>query len=138
VLRATNNPVLFQHIRHSTGIDDIDKVTFEDLVNAYEGQGGRDRSWYDQPQIKTRSNRGMHDRKVLRTKYSYLRAEESSAKVQESDSISESSDSREHDRGSECPEDSMSEIDLWTGKPDFELVSDCEFATNHRYSRIFR
>lgn len=132
VLRSTNDETIFSHIRHSTGIDDIELVTFEDLVLGYEDQGGGDRSWYDQPQMKTRSNRGLHDRQVLRTESSCLRekvcglvglAEELDKRKSQNRNIS----TRERVSRSERRDHSMSEIYLWAGRQDFELVSDWEF-----------
>ncbi|CUS06950.1 unnamed protein product [Tuber aestivum] len=66
-LWAVEDPYLNEHVLRRCNLDHIDQVTMTDLVENFITRGGRDRSVFDRPQIATRSNQGLYDRKVLET-----------------------------------------------------------------------
>ncbi|KAG0640556.1 hypothetical protein HOY80DRAFT_884570 [Tuber brumale] len=66
-LWAVKDPYLNEHVLRRCKLDHIDQVTMTDLIENFITHEGRDRSILDQPQIVTRSNQGLYDRKVLET-----------------------------------------------------------------------
>jgi hypothetical protein len=72
-LLKTSDPYLFQRILDKTRLGSMKEITRADLVESFESGSGRDRSGFDFPQVKTRSNQGLHDRKVLPTAGAVLR-----------------------------------------------------------------
>ncbi|RPB05612.1 hypothetical protein L873DRAFT_1824913 [Choiromyces venosus 120613-1] len=66
-LWAVKDPYLNEHVLRRCKLDHIDQVTMTDLVENFITREGRDYSVLDQPQIVTRSNQGLYDRKVLET-----------------------------------------------------------------------
>jgi hypothetical protein len=56
-----------------TGHDSPEKVTRGDLIDVFEPKNGHDRSQFDFPQLSTRSNEGLFDRKVLPTRGAVFR-----------------------------------------------------------------
>lgn len=66
-LWAVKDPYLNEHVLRRCKLDHVDQVTMTDLIENFMTREGRDRSVLDQPQIATRSNQGLYDRKVLET-----------------------------------------------------------------------
>ncbi|CAZ82924.1 unnamed protein product [Tuber melanosporum] len=66
-LWAVKDPYLNEHVLRRCKLDHIDEVTMTDLIENFITREGRNRSILDQPQIVTRSNQGLYDRKVLET-----------------------------------------------------------------------
>ncbi|KAF8245145.1 hypothetical protein K440DRAFT_646520 [Wilcoxina mikolae CBS 423.85] len=72
-LLGVADPFLFERVLQKTGLESMQEVTRADLIEAFESGSGRDRSGFDFPQVKTRSNEGLYDRKVLPTAGAILR-----------------------------------------------------------------
>jgi hypothetical protein len=72
-------------IREETGLQNLSGVTYNDLMAAFEPAEGRNRTKYDPPQVATRSNQSLHDRKVLVTATSSLRKKLAAAYEREMD-----------------------------------------------------
>ena len=68
------DPYLFKRVLDKTGLHNILEATRADLIEAFEETEGRDRSDFDFPQVRTRSNEGLYDRRVLPTETAMLRA----------------------------------------------------------------
>lgn len=62
------HPDLILYACEKCGVEVPRKLTTYDLIHFFNPLGGRNRTKYDSPQIVTRTNQGLHDRKFLMTK----------------------------------------------------------------------
>jgi hypothetical protein len=72
-LLATGHVALLMHVLKMTGLDNLREVSRSDLIAAFEVKEGRDRSCFEFPQIRNRTNGGLYDRKFLPTAGTILR-----------------------------------------------------------------
>jgi len=72
-LLATGHVALLMRVLKMTGLDSIQEVSRSDLIAAFEVKEGRDRSCFEFPQIRNRTNGGLYDRKFLPTAGTILR-----------------------------------------------------------------
>ncbi|RPB11461.1 hypothetical protein P167DRAFT_575205 [Morchella conica CCBAS932] len=66
-LWKVRDPYLNQWILRRCGINRTENVTMTDLIETFMHREGRDRCRYDRPQLATRTNEGLFDRKVSET-----------------------------------------------------------------------
>lgn len=66
-LWKVRDPYLNQWILRRCGINRTENVTMTDLIETFMHREGRDRCRYDRPQISTRTNEGLFDRRVNET-----------------------------------------------------------------------
>lgn len=66
-LWKVRDPYLNQWILRRCGINRIENITMTDLIETFMHREGRDRCRYDRPQLATRTNEGLFDRKVSET-----------------------------------------------------------------------
>jgi hypothetical protein len=66
-LWKAQDPYLNEYVLYRCGLDNIEQVTMTDLIEKFIPREGRDRTVWDQPQIVTRTNQGLHDRKFRET-----------------------------------------------------------------------
>lgn len=66
-LWKVRDPYLNQWVLRRCGVNRIENVTMTDLIETFMVREGRDRSRYDRPQLATRTNEGLFDRKVKET-----------------------------------------------------------------------
>ncbi|KAA8910873.1 hypothetical protein FN846DRAFT_492166 [Sphaerosporella brunnea] len=66
-------PKFTEYVLSKTRHDKVEDVTRNDLIIYFESSEGNNRSKFDLPQVNTRSNRGLYDRKVLPTRGAILR-----------------------------------------------------------------